>query len=131
MFLQAQLTSGVALGAEVAGGRSPDAPTKFEVTGTEGTLTVLGGAMRGVQSGRLRWLLNGQEQPLAEGPVSSMPDAAVNVAGIYAMLRDDILNSSANAPDFNHAVALHHLVDAVFSSSERGARLSASGWPKK
>ena len=100
------------------------------MTGTEGTLTVLGGAMRGVQSGRLHWLLNGQEQPLAESPILPMPDAAVNVAGIYAMLRDDILNGTANAPDFHHAVALHRLVDAVFSSSERGARLSNSGWPK-
>lgn len=129
VFLQAQLQSDVALSIEVAGGRPPQTPTHFEVNGTEGTLAIHGGAMRGVQSGRLRLLINGKPQTLDEGEAASMPDAAANVAGIYAMLRDDILNGTATAPDFSHAVQLSRLIDAVLASSEQGSRQRNNGWP--
>ena len=129
VFLEGQLSSGVPIGIEVAGGRPPEAPTQFEVTGTEGTLTIHGGAMRGVQSGRLELLIDGEPQRIEEGPLASMPDAAANVAGIYAMLRDDIHNGTATAPDFNHAFQLTRFVDAVFASSQGGVRKNASGWP--
>ncbi len=129
VFLHGQLASGASIGIEVAGGRRPDSPTHFEVIGTEGTLTVQGGAMRGVQSGRLQLGINGEMQNLDEGSLASMPDAAVNVAGVYATLRDDILNGTASVPDFAHAVRLTRLVDAVSRSSRQGARLEDSGWP--
>ncbi len=131
VFLQAQLASDVALGIEVAGGRPPEAPTHFEVIGTEGTLALRGGAMRGVQSGRLQLEIKDKPQSLDEGEVASLPEAAANVAGIYAMLRDDILNGTATAPDFSHAVQLTRLVDAVFASSEQGSRQNNDGWPAK
>jgi predicted dehydrogenase len=62
VFLLAQHMSGIPVSIEVAGGRPKEAPTSFEVTGTEGTLTIRGGAMRGVQSGRLQWFLNQELQ---------------------------------------------------------------------
>ena len=129
VFVQAQLVSGVAVGIEVAGGRPPQAPTSFEVIGTEGTLVISGGAIRGVQSGRLQLLIDDKPQLLDEKEAASMPDAAANVAGLYAMLRDDILNSTISAPDFHHAVQLTRLVDAVLASSEQGIRQQSSGWP--
>ena len=85
--------------------------------GTEGKLTIQGGAMRGVQLGRLQLLVNQKPQHSEEGPVASMPDAAVNVAGIYVMLRDDVLNGMAIAPDFGHALQLSRLLNAVLISS--------------
>ena len=112
---------------EVAGGRPPESPTLFEIMGTDGTLTIRGGAMRGVQSGRLQLLINGAPEKIDEGLLTSMPDAAANVAGIYAMLRKDILNDTRTAPDFDHAVRLNRFVDAVLSSSPRGAREAESG----
>ena len=90
VLLQGQLASGAPLGIEISGGRPSDADTTFEVTGTQGTLTLRGGAMRGVQSGRFHLLLNGEPPSIDEGEMSSMSDAATNVAGIYAMLRNDI-----------------------------------------
>ena len=122
IFLQALLRSGVPVGIEVAGGRSPNAPTRLTIAGTEGTLSVLGGAMRGVQSGRLQLLLNDEPQHLDEGEKHSMPDAAANVAGIYAMLRDDIAHGTSVAPDFAHAVHLARFLDVVLFSSETGTR---------
>ncbi len=45
------------------------------------------------------------------------------------MLGDDILNGTINAPDFGHAMRLTRLVDAVFTSAERGNWETDSGWP--
>ena len=130
VFLQGEFSSGVPVGIEVAGGRSPESPTLFEIAGTVGTLTIRGGAMRGVQSGRLRLLIDGNPETVDEGPIASMPDAAANVAGIYATLHDDIVNDTRNAPDFDHAVRLNRFVDAVLRSSSRGAREAEAEWPK-
>ncbi len=129
VFLQGQLSSGVPVSIEVAGGRPTDLPTLFEIAGTDGTLTIRGGAVRGVQSGRLQLLINGEPDKIDEGPVASMPDAAANVAGVYAMLREDILNDTRNAPDFDHAVRLNRFIDAVLNSSSSGAREADYGWP--
>ena len=129
VFLQGQLSSGMPVDIEVAGGRPPEAPTLFEIAGTDGTLTIRGGAMRGVQSGRLQLLIDGKSEKIDEGPLASMPDAAANVAGLYALLREDILNGTRTVPDFDHAVGLNRFVDAVLRSSSRGVREAESGWP--
>ena len=129
VFLQGQLASGMPVGIEVAGGRPPESPTLFEIAGTEGMLTIRGGAMRGVQSGRLQLLIDDESQKIDEGPLASMPDAAANVAGIYAMLREDILNDTRSAPDFAHAVRLKRFIDAVLQSSSRGMQETECGWP--
>ena len=129
VFLQGQLASGVAIGIEVAGGRAAEASTQFEVIGTEGTLRIQGGAMRGVQAGRLHLLIDGKSQTIDEGAIASLPDAAAHVAGVYTMLRDDILNDTRNAPDFEHAVRLTRFVEAVYSSGQNSERQKDTGWP--
>jgi hypothetical protein len=58
-----------------------------------------------------------------------MPDAAANVAGIYALLLDDILNGTQTAPGYDHAVKLARFVDAVLASSNKGVRQANSRWP--
>lgn len=110
-LVQARLASGAALSVEVAGGRPPDTPFRFEVTGETGTLVLEGGAPRGFQSGRLQLSVNGEPQSIAEGEAASMPDTAANVAGVYAALRDDILQGTSTAPDFDHAVRLAALIE--------------------
>ena len=82
-----------------------------------------------MQSGRLQLQINGAAQPLDEGEVAAMPDAAANVAGVYAMLRDDILNGTASAPGFNHALQLTRMIGAVHASSMQGVRQKNDGWP--
>ena len=71
-------------------------------------------------------LVNQKPQDNQEGAVASMPDAAANVAGIYVMLCDDVLNGMATTPDFGHALQLS---GAVLISSLQGTRQDASGWP--
>jgi predicted dehydrogenase len=130
ILLQGRLASGAPLSIEVAGGRPPDAvPFRFEVIGDAGSLVLEGGAPRGFQSGCLRLLLNGEVQRTGDGELSRLPDEALNVGGVYAALRDDILNDSFTVPGFEHAVRLTRLVGDMLASSETGTRKSARGWP--
>lgn len=120
--LPASIQGSIPHGIEVAGGRPKEAPTYFEITGTAGSVAIRSGAMRGVQSGRLRWFLNDGLQPVEEGAIASMPDAAANLAGVYALLQDDIRNHTGTAPGFEHAVKLAHFKDAVRASPDSGLR---------
>lgn len=130
ILLQGRLARQAALSIEVAGGRPSGAvPFRFEITGDKGSLVLEGGALRGFQSGRLRLLLDGEEQPVEEGEAAGLPDAAVNVAAIYTALRDDILNGTFTVPGFDHAVRLTRLVEDMLASSTTGTRRLATNWP--
>ncbi len=129
LLLQARLASGAALSVEVAGGRPPEAPFLFEITGETGILTLQGGAPRGFQSGRLRLLLNGEPQAEDEGELAALPDTALNVAATYAKLRDDIAADTTTATNFPHAVRLAQLIDDAVASSEHGLRKTSGDWP--
>ena len=129
MLVQARLADGSALSVEVAGGRPfKETPFRLEVIGEKGVLTLDGGAPRGFQAGRLRLALNGELQNVDEGELGSMPDTAVNVAGIYAAMRDDIAQGTSTAPDFHHAVRLARLMNDVMLSSQTGTRRSVTNW---
>lgn len=119
-----RLRGGAALSVEVAGGRpADDVPFQLEIVGEEGTLALRGGAPRGFQSGRISLSLNGESQLLDEDETAPMPDAAANVAGAYAALRDDIVAGDAfSAPGFDHAVRLSRLIEEATASSDTGTR---------
>ena len=120
LLVQARLAAGAALSVEVAGGRPPKStPFRLEVTGEAGDLVLEGGAMRGFQSGRLS--LSVKEEPVSvdEGELAGLPDAALNVAGVYAALRDDILHGTGHAPGFDAAALLARTVEDVLTSADR------------
>ena len=125
LLVQARLAEGGgALSLEVAGGRPPNAtPFRLEVTGEEGDLVLEGGAPRGFQSGRLRLVLKGQSQPVDECEAATLPDAAANVAGVYAALRDNVHAGAATVPGFDHAMRLARLIDSVCAAGETGTRV--------
>ncbi len=132
LLVQARLISGGALSVEVAGGCPPEAtPFYLEVTGEDGKLLLEGGAPRGFQSGRLRLLLKGEPQTVDEGEMAAMPDAAANVAGVYAALRDDVLHGTTTVLGFDHALRLARLIEDVCTSGQTGARRLAADWPKQ
>jgi predicted dehydrogenase len=118
---------GAAVSVEVAGGRPPsDTPFVLAVTGDRGQLRLVGGAPRGFQAGVLQLLLGGEPHPVDLGELSGLPDAAVNVAATWALLRDDITAGTRRAADFDHARVLAHLVDTLRDSDTRGRRLRPS-----
>lgn len=98
-----RLASGVPFGIEVAGARDEAWPFAFELIGTKGTMTLRGGGPRGFQASTLSLWVDDVQVPT---PALSLPEAAVNVAGVYAALRDDILEGTHHAPRFDHALAL-------------------------
>ncbi len=130
MLVQARLATGIPLSVETAGGRPPETATfQFIVNGEKGVLCLYGGALRGFQSGRLHVSVQGKQQHVPENEMESLPEEAVNVAGMYAALRTDILNDTSTVPDFHHAVRLAKLVEDVTTSAQTGVQKSADGWP--
>jgi len=128
LLVQGRTASGTPFSMEVAGGRGADTPFSLDVIAEKGVLRLEGGAPRGLQSGRLRLLVNGDLVRVDEAELSNLPDSAVNVAGIYAALRDDILNGSVGAPSFGHAAELTRMMEAVLRSSTDGSSVQADEW---
>ena len=100
------------------------------VVGEKATLRLDGGAARGFQSGRLALSRDGEAQHVDEGELAAMPDAAANVAGVYAALRDDIAGGTSTVTGFDHAVRLTRLLDDLLTSSASGRRATSAGWPE-
>ena len=123
LLVQGGLDGGAPFAVEVAGGRKGDTPFWLDIQGEKGALRLDGGAPRGLQSGRIGLLENGQRIAVDEGELKSLPDAAVNVGGVYAALRDDVRQDANWVTGFNHAVQLSRLIEAVFLSSDERRRI--------
>lgn len=115
---QGRLPGGATFGLEVAGGRKGETPFVLDIVGESGSLRLDGGAPRGLQSGRIGLVENGTRVAVDEGELGGLPDEAVNVAGIYAELRDGVRAGPRTAPGFDHAVWLTRLIEATLRSSE-------------
>jgi predicted dehydrogenase len=129
--MQSRPANGGTLAIEVAGGRPPATPFRMEVIGETGTLRLEGGAPRGFQSSRLTLSLNDARRRLDEGELAAMPDAAANVAGMYAALRDAIVGNTPLVANFDHAVQLTQLITDLFNSPVNGRRVLATNWPER
>lgn len=93
------------------------------------TLKVGGRATR-FQSGLLSLALNGQRIGADGGETAGLPDSAVNVAGVYTALRDDIRHGTSTAPNFDDAVRLSHLIDDLHTSAAGQRTVTPSAdWP--
>lgn len=125
LLLQGVTEHGATVAVEVAGGRPPETPFRLEIAGEKGSMSLLGGAPRGFQSGRLQLLVNGQAQHVDEGELAGLASAAVNVGGIYAALRDDIGAATSRVAGFEEALRLTHRVESVLESSSTGRRITA------
>jgi len=117
VLLQGRLASGGALAVQVVGGRpADDAPFRLDVDGELGTLSLEGGGARGFQASVLRLRQDGKPVDTRDAMAADLPDSVVNVAHVYAALRDDIASGIANAPGFRDAVHLSHLIDDLITA---------------
>lgn len=124
LVMQGRFEGGGPFAMEVAGGRKGDTPFFLEIMGEKGSLRLDGGAPRGLQSGRVGLAENGKRVAVDEGELAAMPDAAANVAGVYAALRDDIRQSADRVTGFEHAVRLSRVIEEAFLSSDEGRRIT-------
>ena len=131
IIAQGTVEPGLTFLAEIMGGRPKHTPFELVVMGDKGELSLTGGAPRGFQSGRLALALDGEAQQVNEGEFTGFPDEALNVAGVYARLRDDIVDDTRTSPDFDHAVRLTRLIEDLLASSADGRRRNAGEWPRQ
>lgn len=130
LLVQARLAIGAAASIVVIGGRPAGTPFQLEIVGEGGVLALEGGAMRGFQAGGLVLSIDGKpDEPGGLAP--DLPEGAVNVAAIYATLRDDIAQGTRTVTGFQHAVKLARLIEAVVASAQQGTRVPAAGWPEE
>lgn len=125
VLVQGRLASGGALSVQVVGGREPDdTPFRMDIVGEAGTLTLKGGAPRGFQAGTLELFRDGKPVDVPDPLGDGVPDSVVNVAHVYAALREDIGLNTVTTPSFDDAVRLSHLIDDMITADERGVTVT-------
>ena len=122
------LASGAAVSIHYRGGVSRGTNLLWEINGTEGDIQVTG------ELGHAQMIqltvrgARGEEKAMR--PL--MPPAqayegkpefpgARNVAGIYALMAEDIRHGTRTAPSFDDAVILHEVIDGIERSAGQGA----------
>lgn len=100
-------------------------PLRFELRGSKGKLTIEGYHPGGFQCGALTvtTTLDAEAQPappVPAPPVPGLEGQAINVSQIYARLASDIRSGERTVPDFDRAVRLASLLDAIDVASDEG-----------
>lgn len=97
-------------------------PFLFELIGSKGTLTLTSSHPAGFQAGALHLETSVEA---ASAPPSSVPqlvNAPVNVAESYLRFEADIASGTRTVTDFQYAVRLTRLLDAIGQASSSGTR---------
>lgn len=122
------LTGGAVLVAHYRGGTSRGTNFRWEVNGTEGDLEITADSGQAQAAELTLRGGRGEQGGLVEMPVPveyrrtspELPHRAVNVAEAYVALADP---GSDAVPDFDDAVRLHRLLDAIERSAASGSRV--------
>lgn len=115
--------SGCVSSLEVVGG-TPDTPFRFELRGTEGKLEIVGGNAGGFQTGSLAVSTTPKASPQPDVAVPGLKGASINVAEMWTAFIADIRTGTRTIPDFDDAVRLTRLLDAIDTASDDGRRVS-------
>lgn len=123
MIITGLHASGCVSVVEVVAGE-PDLALHFELRGSTGRLGITGYHPGGYQCAVLS--LTGEHAALAAAPAAGVPAQAINVAQVYAALERDIRTGSRTAPDFDRAVSLARLLEAIDRSSDEHRTIRTS-----
>ncbi|MEO6718631.1 MAG: Gfo/Idh/MocA family oxidoreductase [Novosphingobium sp.] len=124
MLIVAKHESGCVSSVEIVGGAN--IPLRFELRGTAGSLGIEGHHPGGYQCGHLEVT---SEPPLPPQPklaVAGLSGNPLNVAQLYARLEQDMRNGARTAPDFDAAVRLTRLLDAIDAASDQGTTMKVT-----
>lgn len=115
--------SGCVSSLEVVGGEARPV-FLFELRGEAGMLTVEGHFAGGYQAGTLTLSADVPVALQPEPVVPGLKGPAANVAHLYAALERDIRTGARTVPDFDRAVRLTRLLDAIDTASDEGRRIA-------
>lgn len=126
-----RLANGAVANVQYRGGVSRGTNFLWEINGSKGDLRIT------AQSGHLQMfngtLEGGQGDDTSLKPMPTPPEHrwvpmnvegfGINVAQMWARLRDDIRNNTRTAPSFADAVVRHRLLDALERSAQSGQKV--------
>jgi predicted dehydrogenase len=113
--------SGCVSTLEVAGGTA-DRSASFELVGEHGWLRVTGESPATYQLATLTLTASTPIERPAAATAPTLKGPPANVAEVYAILAEDIRTGTHRAPNFDDAVRLTHLLDAIDRASSSGMR---------
>jgi predicted dehydrogenase len=113
--------SGCVSTLEVTGGVA-NRDFSLELVGTKGSLTMSSSFPGGYQAGTIVLETSFDAPPVPAHVVEGLRYAPVNVAEAWARFADDIENDTYTVPDFEDAVRLTRLLDAIDAASASGQR---------
>ncbi|TVV76641.1 Gfo/Idh/MocA family protein [Sphingomonas solaris] len=108
---------------EVLGGL-PNTPFLFELRGTEGALTVSGHHAGGFQVSDLTVTATPAAAPQSAHVVAGLAGGPINVAESWAAFEADIRAGTRTVPDFETAVRLTRVLDAIDTAADTGGRVT-------
>ena len=116
LLITGQHQGGCISSVEIVGGMP--IPLRFELRGTKGALEITGHHPGGYQCSALtvRCTPEAEEQPLQSLP--GLQDAPINVGQMWVQFEADIRSGSRTVPDFDRAVRLSRLLDAIEAASD-------------
>ena len=118
--------SGCISSLEVVGGVT-DVPFQFELRGTKGSLSITGGHPGGYQAGPLTVTTDPPSPPQPLPIATGISAQSINVAELWARFAGDIRSGTHTVPDFERAMRLTRLLDAIDASSENKSAVSLDG----
>jgi predicted dehydrogenase len=125
MLIHGRHAGGCVSNVEIVGGE--DTPLLFELRGSKGNLTIRGHHPGGYQCGDLEVTASGKAEPQPRTDLSGLNGAAINVAEVWQRFEEDIRSGSRTVPDFELAVRLTRLLDAIETASDEGRNVTANG----
>ena len=133
VMVNAVLQSGTPLSLQLRGGLPRGTRLLWEINGTKGDLRitarndqvpVINISPLRVEAGR-KGEEGYRELEVPQSHYFGMEEtvAARNVAGIYKQMAEDLRLGTHTAPGFDHAVAIHRVVDAIEQADQTGKRV--------
>ena len=118
-----QHASGCVSSMEIIGGVT-DVPFQFDLRGDKGSLKIIGDHPGGYQVAELAVTASPPAAPQPAPAVVGVRAPSTNVAELWARFANDIRTGARTVPDFDRAVRLTRLLDAIDLSSDEGRVIS-------
>ena len=110
--------SGCVSSMEIIGGVT-DVPFQFDLRGDKGSLKIIGDHPGGYQVAELTVTTSPPAAPQPEPAVAGVRAPSTNVAELWARFANDIRTGTRTVPNFDRAVQLTRLLDAIDVSSDQ------------